>query len=123
MYIYGSYSPHPSTQHAQIESELKALLAEMVGPPDGGDKKQSKRPHVKVMILNSGNMPMFLNMMCSARRGVRRIRFVCARYINPIHPIHICVHIDLPQPINHPSHINRTWTSKATSSSSRRTRA
>jgi hypothetical protein len=67
---------------------VKALLEEMIGPPDGGktdrgtkkreeqegksdQQQQQQRPHVKVMILNSGNVPMFLNMMCSARQAVR----------------------------------------------------
>ena len=79
-----------STHHQQIEGQVQAILEDMVGPPlpgatnnkgagqgkgKAGAKKgeQTPLPHVKVMILNSGNLPMFLNMMCSGREGVRGV--------------------------------------------------
>lgn len=76
-----------TTHHPQIEGQVQAILEDMVGPPlpgptnnkgagpgKGAKKKEGAAmppPHVKVMILNSGNLPMFLNMVCSGREGVR----------------------------------------------------
>ena len=53
---------------------MSKILNEMVGPPYPEEVDKPKAS-VKVMILNTGNMPMFLNMMCSARRAVRPYRY------------------------------------------------
>lgn len=83
--VHSRTDPISFLSNAQIIGQLQTVLEEMVGKPgvvkppaaSGSDKKEDKaegkplrKKHVKVMILNSGNIPMFLNMMCSARRGV-----------------------------------------------------